>query len=171
MTTVTEKLETAKKWVRSITMPAAITVAAMTTGCMTDGSSKGPQYTGYLNPNDKDFAVQKEAYINQGMAVEATFIPGADGKPIAVYGVREKAWYEKTNDTLGKYAPTIDTVYKAGDLGIKGAGLVYDIKSTHHLEKIRKEEGRQTGAMYQQNASLQNLIQTLNTNQKINCGN
>ena len=168
MTTVTEKLETAKKWVRSITMPAAITVAAMTTGCATTGN-QGPQYMGYLNPNDKDFAVQKEAYINKGMAVEATFITGPDGNQMAVYGVREKSFMERTNDHLNQYEGIYKNVDRLATLGLRTTDTIYGIKTEHDLNKIRKEEGRQTNAMYQQNGLLQSAIQTLNSSKNSNC--
>lgn len=163
MTTVTEKLEAAKKWVRSVTMPAAITVAAMTTGCATTGN-QGPQYMGYLNPNDKDFAVQKEAYENKGMAVEATFVTGPDGKQMAVYGVREKSFIERTNDHLNANEGIYKNFDRLATLGLRTTDTIYGIKTEHDLNKIRKEEGRQTGAIAEQTDALINLYKTLNTN-------
>lgn len=162
MTTITEKLEAAKKWVRSVTMPAVITAAAMTTGCVTTGN-QGPQYMGYLNPHDKDFAVQKAAYENQGKAVEATFITGPDGKQMAVYGVREKSFIERTNDHLNQYEGIYRNVDRVVTTGLRATDTIYGIKTEHDLNKIRKEEGRQTSAIRQQNNLLQNAVQILNS--------
>ena len=90
--------------------------ASLNTGCISTGNSK-PAYMGYLEPEaDKAaFEAKREAYQNQGLVVEAVFMP--DGK--VAYGVREKTFMEKTNGTLQKYGATIDTVYKAGDLAYK----------------------------------------------------
>jgi len=127
----------------------ATTLATVGTGCMTTGSNgQAPQYSTYLDPRAEGFQAVKEAYENQGKKVEATFVPDGQGNMVAVYGVRDKTFIERTNDHLNANEGIYKNVERLTDLGFKTTDLIYDVKSTHALQKISKEEKRQTSAIW-----------------------
>lgn len=132
--------------------------ASLNTGCVSTGNSQ-PAYVGYLQPEaDKAaFEAKKEALQNQGMVVEAVFMP--DGK--VAYGIREKSWLEKTNGTLQKYGATIDTVYKAGDLA---NGVMGNVGTWRVGSKINSAGRRISTATGKQTSILQQGFELLKSN-------
>ena len=102
-----------------------------------------PVYEGYLDPRSEDFKVQKEAFENAGKAVEATFVKDANGQMVAVYGVRDKTFMERTNDHLNANEGIYRAVDRAATLGLRTTDTIYNIKGVHQMEKINTTERRQ----------------------------
>ena len=112
---------------------------------MTPGSQKQPweKYEGFLDPRAEDFQVQKEAFQNSGKVVEATFAPGTNGQMVAVYGVRDKTFIERTNDHLNANEAIYKNVDRAATLGLRTTDTIYNIKGVHELQRLNTTERRQ----------------------------
>ena len=134
----------------------AVAMAAMGTGCMTAGPQKQPweKYEGFLAPNEENFQVKKEALENQGKVVEATMVPGENGQMVAVYGVRDKTFIERTNDHLNANEAIYKNVDRAAQLGLGVTDTIYNIKGVHGIQKLNSTERSQTRVLQ----SIQNKM-------------
>ena len=117
--TVSEKLEAAKKWARSITMPAAIAIAAMTTGCATQYKQVGVDQNGapIYQPVE-----EKSAFANFGESVW-NGVKSVDSVLGDVKNIRDTAWQvhdvtykerdldesRKTRKTIGNAGRSVST--------------------------------------------------------------
>ena len=130
----------------------AVAVAVVGSGCLSTGPQKQPweRYHKFLDPKAEDFQFQKEAWQNAGKVVEATFVPGPDGKMVAIYGVRDRTMAESACDHLNKYAPLYDMGRWGVNTGIQGVGLGYQIEGVHQMEKINHSVNRNTEAIRRQ---------------------
>ena len=133
------------------------TLATVGTGCMTANSNgqQGPQYSTYLDPRAEGFQAIKEAYENQGKKVEATFVPNEQGQMIAVYGVRDKTFIERTNDHLNANEGVYKNMDRALNLGLKATDTIYNIKGVHRLDSISRSERSQSATLRVINGTLQ----------------
>jgi len=150
--------EQAKKVLNSMRIVAlAGTMATVGAGCVTaqNGQTQAQQYSTYLDPRAEGFQAIKEAYENQGKKVEATFVPNEQGQMVAVYGVRDKTFIERTNEHLNANEGIYRNVERISNLGFQTTGLIYDVKKTHHLESIRHSEKSQAGTLRVINGVLQ----------------
>jgi len=144
----------------------AVAMTAVGTGCVTSQQQQ-PVYDGYLDPNAKDFAVQREAFQNAGKVVEATFVKDANGNTVAVYGVRDRTCAEGAVNHLNKYAPLYDMGKWAVDKAIDGTRLGYEIKGVHTLEELNATERKQT---YFLNGINNSLLQQSSSSKSSSCG-
>ena len=132
---------------------AAMAGAMATVGA---GCATGPkQYSDYLDPRAEGFQAIKEAYENSGKKVEATFVQDAQGNRVAVYGVRDKTVAEHTVDHLNNNEAIYRNVERASNFGFNTAGLVLDVKKTHHLESIRHSQKSQSATLRVINGVIQ----------------
>ena len=140
---------------------AAATVAAaatMGTGCVSmngNGQGNAQAYSAYLDPRAEGFQVLKEAYENQGKKVEATFVPNEQGQMVAVYGVRDKTFMERTNDHLNANEGIYKNMDRALNLGLKTTDTIYNIKGVHRLDSISRSERSQSATLRVINGTLQ----------------
>ena len=134
----------------------AVSMAAIGTGCVAPGSQQ-PVYEGYLDPRAEDFQFQKEAFQNRGKVVEATFVPGTNGQMVAVYGVRDKTFIERTNDHLNANEGIYKNVDRAATLGLRSTDTIYNIKGVHELQHLNSTERNQNFLLQNQNYLLKGI--------------
>ena len=142
--------EQMKKVFNSMRIAAMAGEMNAATGCVMPASQSGQtqqQYSDYLDPRAEVFQAIKEAYENSGKKVEATFVQDAQGNKVAVYGVRDKTFMERTNEHLNANEGVYKNVDRVLNLGLKTTDTIYGIKQTHHLESIRHSEKSQAATL------------------------
>lgn len=137
----------------------AVAMTAMGTGCvsMNGQNQSRPVYEGYLDPKAEDFAVVKEAYQNQGKVVEATFVTDAQGRSVAVYGVRDRTGWESSKAWLADK----EEAFKVGDRLMAAGSLATDIMGVHYQAKGAKATKSVGGAVRRNTSAIMSLESVL----------